>query len=82
MAQQASGSRGLQSFVDRLVNRQEQQNTAGCYEIGVEAYFYIHPLVTIHGAWGPTIEATNLPGFGPIDKFIHSCAYPIAALKQ
>ena len=54
------------------------------YEIGVEAYVYFYPLVTIDVTRriGTNMEAGKMPGFGPMNMFHHFRAYPTADFKS
>jgi hypothetical protein len=53
------------------------------YEIGVEAYIYLYPLITMDltRRVGTNIEAGKMPGFGPMNAFSHIRAYPDADFK-
>jgi hypothetical protein len=54
------------------------------YEIGVEAYVYFYPLVTLDltRRVGTNIEAGKLPGLGPMNMFHHFRAYPTADFRS
>ncbi len=60
-----------------LMNAQE------AYEIGVEAYVYFYPLVTmdVTRRQFTNIEAGKMPGRGPMNTFIHIRAYPAADMR-
>jgi hypothetical protein len=53
------------------------------YEIGLEAYVYFYPLVTINVTRrvATNVEAGKIPAFGPMNAFSHLRAYPSADLK-
>jgi hypothetical protein len=53
------------------------------YEIGVEAYVYFYPLVTmdVSRKQFTNIEAGKMVGRGPMNTFTHIRAYPTADLK-
>src|SRR5580692_6902159 len=69
---------GQQSASGAPVTAQE------AYEIGVEAYVYFYPLVTIDVTRriGTNMEAGKMPGFGPMNMFHHFRAYPTADFKS
>jgi hypothetical protein len=54
------------------------------YEIGVEAYLYFYPLVSmdVTRRVGTNIEAGKMPGLGPMNMFHHFRAYPTADFKS
>ena len=54
------------------------------YEIGVEAYVYFYPLVTmdVTRRVGTNIEAGKMPGLGPMNMFHHFRAYPTADFRS
>lgn len=60
-----------------LLSREE------AYQIGVEAYLYFYPLVTMDTSrrQGINIEAGQRPGFGPKNTFHHLRAFPSADYK-
>jgi hypothetical protein len=70
--------RAQQTTSDTPITAQE------AYEIGVEAYVYFYPLVTIDltRRIGTNIEAGKIPGFGPMNTFSHFRAYPTADFKS
>lgn len=53
------------------------------YEIGMEAYYYFYPLITmeITRRQCTNHEAGKQPGFGPMNLFSHMRAYPPADFK-
>jgi len=53
------------------------------YEIGVEAYVYFYPLVSmdVTRRVGINVEAGKMPGFGPMNAFSHFRAFPTADFK-
>jgi len=61
----------------------QQPTTQEAYEIGVEAYVYFYPLVTIDVTRrvGTNVEAGKIPMFGPMNAFSHGRAYPTADFK-
>jgi hypothetical protein len=61
-----------------------QPTTQEAYEIGVEAYVYFYPLVTmdVTRRVGTNIEGGKLPGLGPMNMFHHFRAYPTADFKS
>jgi hypothetical protein len=62
----------------------EPSTTQEAYEIGLEAYAYFYPLVTINltRRIGTNIDAGKIPGLGPINAFSHFRAYPSADFKS
>jgi hypothetical protein len=54
------------------------------HEIGVEAYVYFYPLVTmdVTRRVGTNIEAGKMPGLGPMNMFHHFRAYPTADFRS
>ena len=63
--------------------RQITDSAQDAYEIGVEAYIYLYPLVTmdVTRRQMTNIEAGKRPGFGPMNTFSHMRAFPPADLK-
>jgi len=61
----------------------QQPTEQEAYEIGVEAYVYFYPLVTMDVTRRVTtnIEAGKIPGFGPMNTFHHIRAFPDADFK-
>jgi len=53
------------------------------HAIGVDAYLYFYPLVTmdITRRVGTNVEAGKIPGFGPANAFHSFAAYPTADFK-
>ncbi|MCC6677200.1 MAG: DUF1254 domain-containing protein [Phycisphaerales bacterium] len=53
------------------------------YEIGVEAYIYLYPLITmdVTRRQMTNIEPGKLPGFGPMGVFTHAREYPTADFR-
>lgn len=58
--------------------------TREAYEIGLEAYVYFYPAVSIEVTRrvGTNIEAGKIPGFGPMNTFSHFRAFPTADFKS
>lgn len=54
------------------------------YEIGIEAYQYFYPLVSMDVTRRVTtnLEAGVKPGFGPMNAFHHMRAYPTAEFRE
>jgi|SRR5271167_474591 len=61
----------------------QQPTQQEAYEIGVDAYVYFYPLVSIDVTRriATNIEAGKMPGFGPMNTFNHFRAYPTADFK-
>lgn len=60
-----------------------QPTTQEAYEIGLEAFVYFYPLVTIDVTRRQAIntEAGKIPMFGPMNTFSHARAFPTADFK-
>ncbi|MBS1956397.1 MAG: DUF1254 domain-containing protein [Cyanobacteria bacterium SZAS-4] len=56
---------------------------ADAYQIGLEAYMFCYPLVTMHITYSQctNLEPGKKPGFGPANAFSHIRAYPDANFK-
>jgi hypothetical protein len=67
-----------------VADQQHLLSTQEAYEIGLEAYVYFYPLVSINltRRIGTNIEAGKIPGFGPMNAFSHFRAYPSADFKS
>jgi hypothetical protein len=63
--------------------RQMTDSAQEAHEIGVEAYIYLYPLVTIDVTrrQATNIEAGKRPMFGPMNTFSHARAFPDADFK-
>ena len=63
--------------------RQLTDRAQEAHEIGVEAYIYLYPLVTmdVTRRQMTNVEAGKRPGFGPMNTFSHMRAFPPADLK-
>jgi hypothetical protein len=61
----------------------QQPTEQEAYEIGVEAYVYFYPLVTmdVSRRQFTNIEAGKMVGHGPMNTFTHVSAYPPADLR-
>jgi hypothetical protein len=59
-------------------------NEQQAYDIGLEAYIYLYPLVTMDMTrrQATNIEADKMPGRGPINTFAHIRSYPSADWKE
>ena len=62
----------------------DSMTTREAYEIGLEAYVYFYPAVSIEVTRrvGTNIEAGKIPGFGPMNTFSHFRAFPTADFKS
>jgi hypothetical protein len=72
------GAGGQQASTDPAVTPQE------AYEIGVEAYVYFYPVITMDLTRRQltNIEAGKMPGRGPMNTFSHIRAYPTADFRE
>jgi hypothetical protein len=63
---------------------QQAPSAQEAYEIGMEAYIYFYPLVTmdITRLQFINIEAGRIPGRGPMNSFHHVRAYPTAQNRE
>jgi hypothetical protein len=61
----------------------DSSKTQEAYEIGLEAYVYFYPAVSIDltRRVGINIERGKIPGFGPMNTFSHLRAFPTADFK-
>jgi len=59
------------------------KDAAEMYELGIEAYVYLYPLVTmdVTRRQATNIESGKRPGFGPMNTFSHMREYPTADFK-
>ena len=66
-----------------VANETESLTAQVAYEIGLEAYVYFYPLVSIDVTRriATNIEAGKIPGFGPMNVFSHFRAFPTADFK-
>ena len=74
----AAGSRSAPALAQATDNISEKE----AYEIGVDAYCYLYPLISmdVTRKVATNYEAGKVPGMGPVNTFNHMRAFPICRL--